>query len=539
MRHRKLIIPLLLILSLPLFCKQERPLTVPEESLYKRTSTSEEVMAFLQNLQKRDPKRMKLTLLTYSTERERIPLVIFSRQGVCSPEEMRKLGLRAVLIAANIHAGEVEGKEASLIFLRELAEAPDSQFLEGQVLLFLPLFNRDGNDKWGVERRRDDGPESAGVRFNGQGLDLNRDFVKLESPEVGALVERIFVPWDPILYIDMHTTNGSYHRHPVTYSPQVIPQGDKSLQEYMWKKMLPEVAGEMRREGIDAVPYGNFLDRRDPEKGWLNEAFLGRYSNNYYGLRNRFALLDENYSYAPFEVRIRGAHALLKALLGYTARHGDEMERAARRADRESMESLAGREFGLLFEPEETMKFDLKSFPFRLEEDKSVQPSRFRMVKQEGERVYHLPLFATYKAVKSTRLPGEGYLLPPSQEPAARLLKRHGVAVERLEEGGVWRVRTLRLTGVTPSSQLYQGHYINKIEGEEEEKEISFPKGSFFVPLAQPLSRLAAYMLEPLNPDGLGAWNFFDRVLVKEWEGLWIYPVYKVDVPVVGLREPL
>jgi hypothetical protein len=293
-----------------------------ETSGYTKTSTYKEVMDFVYEVQ-RQCGLIRLLTLTTSTEGRTVPLLTISAEGVKSPKELALTGKPAVLIMANIHAGEVEGKEACLMLLREFVQKKKETLalLENQVILLIPIFNSDGNDKMSARNRRDNGPELAGVRHNGQLLDLNRDYLKLETPEVNALV-KLFNEWDPVLIVDMHTTNGSYHREPVTYTTQNSPNDDDALAAYMWDKLFPAVAKILKKKyKYDSVPYGNFRDRTKPEKGWRNHAFESRYGNNYEGLRNRFAILDENYSYAPFKDRVLGSFGFIKAILEYTNQH--------------------------------------------------------------------------------------------------------------------------------------------------------------------------------------------------------------------------
>ncbi|MBE0665864.1 MAG: hypothetical protein IH584_08550, partial [Candidatus Aminicenantes bacterium] len=218
------------------FLPAEAILTVAESSNYTKTSLYEDVMNFLYQVQKKSD-MVKILPLTTSSEGRLVPLVVLSREKVSRPEDLRLAGKQAVLVMANIHAGEVEGKEASLMLIRDIALGKFAGLLDSQVLLFIPIFNADGNDKLG-HNRRDLGPELAGLRFNGQNLDLNRDYMKLESPEVRALVD-VFNSWDPLLTVDMHTTNGSFHQEPVTYSTQLNPNSDKALRDTMWQKLFP------------------------------------------------------------------------------------------------------------------------------------------------------------------------------------------------------------------------------------------------------------------------------------------------------------
>ena len=160
----------------------------------------------------------------------------------------------------------------------------------------------------------------------------------------------LFNDWDPVLTVDMHTTNGSYHREPVTYSTLLNPNSDKALGDFMWQKLFPAVARTLKTVyGYDSVPYGNFVDREFPEKGWESDALEARYGSNYVGLRNRFSILDENYSYADFQTRVLASRAFVASILAFTAKNIGAMAEMARRADRETAARFSRGEFVLEF----------------------------------------------------------------------------------------------------------------------------------------------------------------------------------------------
>src|SRR5581483_7086788 len=207
----------------------QEPLTVAEKSNYQATSRHEDVLAFCQNLAKASP-LVRLGELGVSQEGRKLPIVILAEPPVATPEEAQRSGKLIVFALGNIHAGEVDGKEGLLMLARELATARERPLLKDLVIVFAPIFNADGNERISKSNRRSQaGPaEGVGIRANAQGLDLNRDFVKLESPEVQALV-RFFRHWDPAVFIDCHTTNGSYHRYTLTYEGGRCPAGDTAL----------------------------------------------------------------------------------------------------------------------------------------------------------------------------------------------------------------------------------------------------------------------------------------------------------------------
>ena len=217
-----------------LFASDQALLTRAEKSNYTETTRYEEVLLFLKELQKRSSK-LKVTSIGRSTEGRDIPLVILGDPVPNSPSQLFFQNKPAIYVQANIHAGEVEGKEAVLMLMREIVAGSMSALLENQVILITPIFNPDGNEKISIQNRtRQHGPKGGVViRYNGQNLDLNRDYIKIESPENAGAFELILNRWDPILLIDLHTTNGSYHQEPLTYAVAHNPNSDPSLPEYL------------------------------------------------------------------------------------------------------------------------------------------------------------------------------------------------------------------------------------------------------------------------------------------------------------------
>ncbi len=533
-----LLLSLLLLSSL---LPAQEILTVAESSNFTKTSLYQDVMDFLYQVQKKS-ELLKIMPLTTSSEGRMIPLVVLSKEKVCRPGDLHAAGKPAVLVMANIHAGEVEGKEASLMLIREIAAGKFSGLLESQVLLFIPIFNADGNDKLG-RNRRDLGPELAGVRHNGQYLDLNRDYLKLESPEVQALVG-LFNSWDPLLTVDMHTTNGSYHQEPVTYSTLLNPNSPVQLRDYMWQKFFPAVSRDLKNKyGFDSVPYGNFVDREFPEKGWENDSLDARYGSNYVGLRNRFSILSENYSYADFRTRVLSARAFIISILETTAKNGRIMAELVHRADLETTRSYSGLEFVLEFKPEKLFDITVKSYEFVKEvikpEDRAKYPpwaGDFIMRKTDTLKDYRLPYLSLAVPVRNVKLPA-GYVLLPHQPQALANLKRHGIRVERLLESIRVEAENFKISAVELSKNIFQGHVQNILKGKYETEAVDIPAGSYYIGLDQPLARLVPVLLEPESSDSLAVWGFFNRQIVQQWSNRpGPYPIWRLGQrPAVSL----
>ena len=248
-----------------------QPRTRAESSDFEATSRYADVMDFIGELQ-RTSSNVRLESLGTSTEGFDIPMLVLGAPVRASPADLNFDDRAVVYIQANIHAGEVEGKEAVLMLARDILSGQTRNYLDELVILLVPIFNVDGNEKISTDNRTNQhGPaQGVGIRYNGQNLDLNRDGMKLETPEVRGLIARALVRWDPILFLDAHTHNGSYHQEPVTWTWGLNPNGDRTIIDFMAYEMWPAVERAMREtHETDTVPHGDFMDPREPEKGWV------------------------------------------------------------------------------------------------------------------------------------------------------------------------------------------------------------------------------------------------------------------------------
>jgi len=508
---------------------QEALQTVAEKSGFTETSLLKDVAEFMDTVQKRSP-HMRREIIATSPEGHEIDMFIIGNPPPSSPRDLRLDSRMVVYIQANIHAGEVEGKEAVMMLMRDLFLKENPEFLDRLILLIVPVFNPDGNDKLG-RNRRDNGPELAGVRYNGQNLDLNRDGIKMESPEVTGLITRVLNRWDPVLFVDCHTTNGSFHEEPVTYAWPLNPNGDMELIRYMRETMMPAVRDHLKNQhGVLSIPYGNFMDPVEPEKGWRPAGPEARYLTNYVGLRNRFSILLENYAYANFKTRVWGNYYFLMSVLAYCHTHHEEIKAMAAAADaRTTSRVLNGADtdsFGLEFElktldePIEILGYETKVL--------TDEEGRRRVHRTGIRRTYTVPLYYDYQPVRSIPFRA-GYFLPGTISNVIGKLKDHGILVERLDDSLSVEVESFRVSKIENSGRLYQGHYMNtRVEGEWTREVRTFPKGTFFITMAQPLADLAVYMLEPECPDGLLVWNYFDSFLALQWgRGELTVPVFR------------
>ena len=494
------------------------PRTAAERTDYRQTSTTADVEAFLDSLQLAGAP-IAVSSIGRSTLGKPFLLVVASDPPVTSAAEAARSGKLVVYVQANIHAGEVEGKEAVQQLLREIA-GPERSLLDRLVLLVAPVYNPDGNDALGPQERNrpeQNGPELVGLRPDALNLDLNRDYFKAEAPETRASLAHVYDTWDPALMVDLHTTDGTLHGYLLTYSPPLDPNGPPGPTDYVRDSILPSLRRTLDREYHEPIfVYGNVEDPLHPE-AWTTYAPLGWYGTNYVGLRGRMAILSEAYSHADFKTRIKVTHDFVLEILRYAARHADEITALERAADQETAREGSG----LL--PRPTLAVDYKPA------SRGVEPVVLEVMRATGDTVHghprlegtgathtvNLPIFDRFVASATATLPA-GYFLPAAEGSIVRLLRLHGIAVARLESD--WRdtVDVLRISQLTWSPREFQGHHQLSVKGDYQAELRTEPAGTYFVTTAQPLGRLVFALLEP-EGWGLARWGLFDKWLGSEF----------------------
>jgi murein tripeptide amidase MpaA len=491
--------------------RARHPETRAERTHYTETSSYAEVMAFLDTLEKQGAPLVRGTLGT-SPEGRTIPYVIASRPKVGTVAEARALGRPIVYVQGNIHGGEVEGKEALLALLRELSFGPRPNALDSIVLIAVPIYNTDGNEALGPQaqnRSEQNGPELVGRRANGQNFDLNRDYMKAEAPETrGSLA--LINEWDPDVFVDLHTTNGSYHGYAVTYAPPLAPVGEAAV--YTRERLLPELRRRMReRHALETFDYGNFSQRYGADltpdttkEGWFSYEHLPRYGVNYIGVRDRVAILSEAFSHDPFEKRVRSTYAFVQEILSLSAERGDAL-RALRSApgpkegDRVALRSELTRTPFLADVIAEDLALDPDSVP--------DEPGVPRGIRRTGRfRTVHIPVHDRFTPTLERSIPA-GWALAAGDTAAVARLKMHGVRVETLRAPVTRRVEAFTIDAVIRASRAFQGHHEVRLAGRWQSASRTLPAGSFWIPAEQPLGLLAAYLLEPESDDGFAAWS--------------------------------
>ena len=505
------------------------PRTRPERTAFRETSRYEDVRGFLDSLRKLGAP-LTFGSIGKTTEGREIPYVIASRPVVTTPSEAKRLGRPIVYVQGNIHAGEVEGKDALLALLRDLTIDPKPNALDSVVLIAVPIYNADGNERFAsqaVNRTEQNGPELVGIRANAQRLDLNRDYVKAEAPETRASLA-MFNTWDPDVFVDLHTTDGSFHGYALTYSPSLSPAAVFGG-VYARDSLLPVLRQRMRaRHGFEVFDYGNFVsDERGlvadttVREAWATYDSRPRFGSNYYGIRGRIGILSEAYSHDSLARRVASTAAFVREILSLVAEKGEDIRSLSARADSQSMAwGLAPDSLQMIAVRSElaatTRRLDVLKEDIESTGDSSqTQPGVPKGSRRTGRyKPVRMPVYDRFQSTLD-RVPPAAYVIPPGDTTVVSLLRLHGIRVDRSDTA--WRARGEAFTvdSIITSPRPFQGHREVRVKGSWQRGLQSFPAKSFLVSTAQARGPLIVYLLEPESEDGLTTWNFFDAELKK------------------------
>jgi hypothetical protein len=445
-----------------------------------------------------------------------------------TPAAVKATGKLRVHIQGNIHAGEVEGKESAQMLLRDLALRKHDDWLRSIVFLITPIFNADGNEKFSLTNRgRQNGPiNGMGTRAQAQGLNINRDFMKLETPEARAFAKQ-WNDYDPHVGFDLHTSDGSFHAYHLTYAPPLNPDTPAAIMSLMKDEWFPFVTKNIKaKHGWDTFYYGNVQGgggrgrgRADappqPTPGprtWASFEALPRYHNSYVGMRNRFALLSEAYSYLTFEDRIKATNYFLEETLTFAAQNADRLKKICADADKAS---IVGKTLGTRTQLKRGGTVQI--LMGEVEEVPNPKSGAMMYLRKDVAHPEQMNDMMWFEAPKTETAPAT-YYVPAAATKALDLLRAHGVRVERVARpvSGVERFTiTSNTARPVPNNSIDFGqHGVRTLDGSwQAAPGVTVPTGAFAVPVNQPLGLLAFYLLEPTSDDGLTTWNVFDDLL--------------------------
>jgi len=560
----------------------KRPLTRAERTNFTETSHYDDVVRFIDSLKTLGAKIVTGSIAKTVEGRE-LPYVIASRPLISTPAQARRLNRPVAYIQANIHAGEVEGKEAMQSLLRDLLFDKKKNVLDSIVLIVQPIYNADGNEKFADQARNrgaQNGPELVGTRQNASGWNLNRDYVDADAPETrGSLA--MLNEWNPDVFMDLHTTDGSIHGYALTYSPPLTPTA-VNVVPYTAGTMLPAIRERMRtRHGFEVTDYGDFSrtnvvrgqrgatrgaapdtsaagrGRRGgafaggrgpsleqiiadsiPTSGWAFSTYesLARYGTNYYGLRNRIGILSEAFSHDPFARRVASTYDFVSEILSYLAEHKTEIMNLGKQGDAKvaawAKNPASSPQLSLKSRMDTTRIDDVRVEMITPLTDSSKREAGMGARQRTGViKLVKMPVMASFTPTLTSTLP-YGYAIDAKAAQAILpILKVHGIAVDQLDATATASLQSFRVDSVIDRGRSETSRMLKDVEGAWNEVATkTLAPGTYVVRAGQPYGLLAFYLLEPQSEDGLAQWSFFDGILASHTD----FPIMRITKPITA-----
>jgi hypothetical protein len=498
----------------------EQLTTVAEQSGFRATGRTDEVERLCAAFAREWPQAVRCIEFGRSAEGRRMLALVVSQA------DPRKVPL--LMIQGGIHPGESDGKDAGFIALREILHGSAAPgVLQRIAILFVPAFNVDGHERFGRwNRPNQNGPQETGWRTTAQNLNLNRDYMKADAPEMQAML-RLLCEWDPLVCADLHVTDGADFEPDISLQAEPINQGEPALYG-SGRELRDQLIEKLTAQGSLPLPfYPDLAKTDDPASGFVLTVYSPRFSTGYFPQRNRFTVLVETHSWKAYARRIEVIRNTIVGLAELVAAHGARWEVEAHEAD-EAAIRIGGAEVSLDYssswrEPPQagatSASLDASGadmIEFRgyayTREPSPISGDLVTVYDPTTPQIWRVPYRNRVEPALIVKAPLGGYVIPAAfaQEIGAKLAL-HGISFERVPDivDGV-RAEVFRAVRVTFSSVPFEGRMRARLEGSWARETHSIHAGALFVPVGQPLARLLMALLEPQAPDSLAAWGFFN-----------------------------
>jgi len=492
--------------------------TIAEQSGFKRTGRFVEVEALCAAFQQKYPQSVRCVEFGRSPEGRPMLALVASGDGTFDAAANRAKHRAVVLIQGGIHAGEIDGKDAGFLVLRQMLEGRTSAgVLDRVTFVFVPVFNVDGHERFGRWNRPNQvGPEEMGWRVTAQNLNLNRDYVKAEAPEMHAML-RLLNEWDPILYADLHVTDGAEFEHDISLGVAPTLAGDAKLRASA-VGIRDELLQRLKAQGSLPVDfYPSLVRDDDPTSGFIVNISSPRFSQEYWAKRNRIGVLVETHSWKDYPTRVRITRNSIVGMLELAAANGESWLAAAAEADRNS-QSLDGRAVVLAYgNTEHSTPIDFRGYAYTRTES-PISGALMTRYDNKTPQIWHVPLYDEVKPTLTVPAPRGGYIVPAAHAAWVEAkLALHGISSRRMTKAiasgdlQIFRAREAKL-----APQTFEGRASLTVTGEWQAAKRAVPIGSLFVPIEQPRAELVMTLFEPQAPDSFVSWGFFNAAFERK-----------------------
>jgi Zinc carboxypeptidase len=509
-------------------------LTPAEKTCYATTPDYAETMAYLKRVQATASGQVRIEPFGKTGEGRDLDIVVVSRDGVFDPAAIHAAKRPIVLVQNSIHAGEMDGKDACLALLRDMVISKSKALLlERAVFVFIPMYNADGHERRGAYNRiNQDGPEEMGWRGNGTNLNLNRDYLKADTPETRAFIA-MFHRWLPDFFVDDHVTDGADYQYDVTFTIDDGLNVPSGTAKWVHEVATPTLEKYVNAHGHLASPtYINLVNDNDPSEGLGFNDDPPRFSTGYMILEGRPGMLVELHMLKDYKTRVTGNYEILAGLMELLNRDADKVIALNAAADKEA-EELGAHPLSNVKYPlalgwgGQTTPFLFRGYAYRRSLSEVSGAMRVEYSREPWN--VSLPFQTGAKVTAETTLPA-AYIIPVQWVKVIDVLAAHQVVMERTSAAWTGEVETYRCGGMTWQDPPFEGRHPT-FNGEAfrnpgkfgscalVKEKMSFPAGSAVVRLNQRLSKVAVQWLEPAAPDSALQWGFFDSTFEQKEYG--------------------
>lgn len=508
-------------------------ITPAEKSDFVTTPTYAETMSWLKKLTDASP-LLSMISIGKSPEGRDIFMVIASTEKTVTPAGLQQSGKPLLLVQAGIHSGEIDGKDAGMMLLRDIAFGSKKSLLDKVNFLFIPILSVDAHERFSAYNRPNQrGPENMGWRTNAQNLNLNRDYAKLDTKEVRAVI-KVMNEYDPLLYMDIHVTDGADYQYDITYALYENQGYSKSITNWLTSKFKVNVDRDLSANGHVPGEQLTPVNERDFSQGNLLTIGEPRFSNAYGDLRHMATVLIETHSLKPYKQRVLGTYVLLESVLKILASDGQLLKQntLSDRAKREPKVNMRWRvpqmanAMSLDSQFNSVKKNDLAKAPDSLKLlgitstilKSSITNADY--VTWTGEPTnMTIANFKGSEPIDFVNRP-KGYYVPPTCTEVIERLKLHGIQMQTLKEPKevtveMYRIQDAKFQNDGGKPLPFEGHMQVRGTPIPETLKQVFAAGSVYISTDQPLGDLAMLLLEPKSPDSFLSWGFFDQIFQR------------------------
>ncbi|MCP4632242.1 MAG: peptidase M14 [candidate division Zixibacteria bacterium] len=495
--------------------KTEDWLTYYENSGFKETPRFDATIEYCDKLAK-SSKYIKFSDFGISPQGRKLPLLIVDKKKKFKPVDLEKRKRPVILIQACIHPGESDGKDAGLMLIRDIViHKMQIDLLDDVVILFIPIFGVDGHERFSAYNRiNQNGPKEMGWRVTSQNLNLNRDFLKADSPEMRGWL-KMFTEWLPDFLVDCHVTDGLDHQYAVAYLVANRQNMVEPVRDWLNDYYIPILTDRMKESEFPIIPYGGFSDRADLTKGMMTWLASPRFSHGYGAIQNRPFLLVETHMLKDYKTRVDGTYQLLMHTLEMVRDQSEQYLEILREGDKMTSD-MAGQDYSLRYQISHDTMTTIEYLGYEAE----VVPSDISggdWIRWDNRKpvTYQVPHMKVAVPTVTIKMP-YAYIIPPEWLEQIEILKLHGVEIKRLNQDSSIPVESYRFTEFSWQEHPYEGRHPVEFSVENIKENRLYPKGSVVVLCNQRTNRVLAQILEPQGYDSFVSWGFFDGIFEQK-----------------------